>query len=78
MAANFTYYVTRQLGHGPEGVWHTVMGSTGNRSYALGWFHALTSFYPRPAYALMRFKDDPKTPETVEESHAVRAPSTCT
>jgi len=77
MAANYRYYVMRQHGQGDDGVWSRVIGSEGNRSYALGWFHALTSFLPRPAYALMRYKDSPLNllkHEWIETSNAAGPP----
>ena len=44
-----SYQVWRQRKTG--GFW-PVIGSEGNKSYALGWYHALTSFIPRPAYKI--------------------------
>jgi hypothetical protein len=51
------------------GKWLPVTGAWGQRGYVLGWFHALTGFYPRPAYEMRR--DDG---EVIERSRAVEAP----
>lgn len=53
--------------------WHFVGGSFGNKSYASGWYDALTGFIPRPAYRLMRgtFYDHADK-EVVEESKRCR------
>jgi hypothetical protein len=57
------YFVKRQ---GGDGVWRRVVGSQGNRSYATGWYHAMTSFIPRPAHQLLR--EDGKVIEE-DEAH---------
>jgi hypothetical protein len=77
MATTYRYRVMTKRGQGPDGTWHFITGSEGNRSYALGWYHALTSMYPRPAYALVRYKQTPKNLEWIEESAPARAPSVC-
>lgn len=52
------------------GRWVRVGGSAGGRSYAAGWFDALTSFLPRPAYRLVR-----PDGEVTDECGAAGAPS---
>ena len=58
--------------------WARVVGSQGLRSYAYGWYDALTSFYPRPAYRLVRtiYDDTHDMRETtvLDESKPVGAP----
>lgn len=36
--------------------WLPLLDSVGNRSYATGYYNALTSFIPRPAYRLINNK----------------------
>lgn len=58
-----SYWVEQRLA---TGSWARVIGSEGNRSYALGWVHALDSYNPHPPYRLMCVHSD-KTVELVEE-----------
>ena len=37
-----------------DGGWGFVQGSLGNRSFAEGYFHGLTSYAPRAAYRVMK------------------------
>lgn len=61
------YFVKRQ---GRDGVWRRVTGSQGNRSYATGWYHALTSPLPRPAHRLLR-----EDGNVIEEDTAWKGPT---
>lgn len=45
-------YLVQRRGH--DGTWRGVVGSAGNRSYARGWYDAVTSYLPRPAYRFAR------------------------
>lgn len=58
--------------------WTVVTGSEGNRSYAQGWYHALTSFLPHPAYRFVRTSYDStcdyKETQVIEEMFAAGAP----
>ena len=54
--------------------WMRVIGSQGNRSYALGWLHGLGSFYPRPAYRCRRQDSFSKRVEVVELQGGADAP----
>lgn len=60
--------VERQLS---SGIWIVVQGSGGRKSYAQGWYDALTSFHPRPAYRLI---DD--TNKVRETCNAASMPTT--
>jgi hypothetical protein len=74
MAATYTYQVERL---NERGEWSFIIGSQGNRSYALGWFHALTAFYPRPAYRLIKLQPVGFhiEPIVVEESDPASTPT---
>lgn len=58
----------------PSGRWIFVHGSLGNKSYALGWFHGLTSLIPRRPYRLVKMTPDsePVIVETDNGSRGVR------
>lgn len=63
------WWVERQDCQGNWGPMSRVVGSYGQKVYALGWYHALSSEIPRPAYRLVC------DGETMEETDAVDAPS---
>lgn len=54
--------------------WIRMMGACGNKSYALGWLHALDSFYPHPDYRVVRAQGLDGEREVVEEAPARSAP----
>ena len=60
--------------HMPESNrWSRVTGAAGNKSYATGWFHALTALLPHPRYRLVNSKS-----EVVENRHAAIGPQPAT
>lgn len=69
MAEQYTYHVQR---YSTATGWARVIGSQGNRSYALGWLHALESFYPRPACRCARA--DGKVIEVFDAAGPVKLP----
>jgi hypothetical protein len=73
MAAPYSYYL-EGLSSSPAGGWFIIPGTLGNKSYVNGWFDAVTSFLPHPAYRIKCYE----TGKVVEECKAAGKPTVST
>lgn len=54
-----SWYVEQFYDYAYEGCeWKPLLGSVGNKSYAMGYLAALDSFYPHPPYRLINNKGE--------------------